>query len=179
MNKIIVVAGLIFLIAGIALVFPSTDETHTTIQEIQKWDSIWPPTLNPPPQPNNSTFWGRYMQRGNWYELDLSSNSSVRVTISIMLQQSQTKTPIFDQVGTRFTQKVGIGFEGTYQVDIINEGTSPASIWGHATAMKEVTINSKIYPYLPWGILMAIAGLALTIFGVSRKSKKRVSKKKA
>lgn len=151
------------------------DEINTTVREVEKWDPIRSP-LNPPPEPYNSTFWGRLMHKGWWFELNLSSSNPVRVTVSPMTQEGPA-TPIFNQVGTIFTQKVKTGATDTYQIDIKNEGTSPADILGNVTAKEEITTYRTVYPYATPATLIAFAGATILVFGVLTKPKKLKSRK--
>lgn len=177
-RKIIVITGLILLIAGIVLaVSESTVESRTEENVIETWD-MWPHTLNPPSEPWNHTFWGRLMQQGWWFEFDVSASHPVRITVSVVQHLPDPwLVPIFDQVGTRFTQSVTTGGTGTYQVDIINEGPYTVDLEGSVTAKREETRNQRLYPYAALGTVIALIGVAVLSAGIYTKSTSSKRKK--
>ena len=174
MRRSVVVIGFVFLLVGIILAFYSTGESYSEEEIVTEWDDIWPSTLNPPPDPQNATFWGSYVQIGDWIEFDLSFSGSVRVTVSALQQADQKLTPIFDEVGTVFDQKVAVPGSGTYQVDIKNEGLSAVDIIpGSSVAVKtNVTSYGTSYPYSAIGVLTACGGAVVLILGLLSKSRK-------
>ena len=174
MRRNVVVIGFVFLLVGIILVSYSTVESYSEEEIVTKWDDIWPSTLNPPPDPQNATFWGSYVKLGDWIEFDLSFSDSVRVTVSGLQQADQKLTPIFDKVGTTFDQKVAVAGTGTYQVDIKNEGPSAVDINpGSSVAVKtNVTSYRTSYPYSALGVLTACGGAIVLILGLLSKSRK-------
>jgi hypothetical protein len=174
MRKKIVITGLILLIAGVGLAAFSTTESYIEENTVDKWENIWPSRLNPPSNPENSTFWGRFMRSGYWFEFNLSFSGPVRVTVSVLEQVAQIMTPVFNQSGTYFSQKVSIGGNGTYQVDIKNEGSVPADIapGSNVFAKENVTKQRTYYPYFTFGTLITLGGAAVLIYGALAKQRK-------
>lgn len=177
-KKQIVIAGMLLLIVGIPVALYSTTEdiTEENIREI--WD-IWPSTLTPPPNPQNRTFWGRLMRADWWFELNISSSHPIRVMVSV-LHGGETRymVPIFNEVGSSFTQEVQTDTLGTYQVDILNEGTIAVDISGNVTAKgPEITKSQTEYPYAIQGALIALAGMITLLYGTLKKPKLSKSRK--
>ncbi|TET21057.1 hypothetical protein E3J74_00685 [Candidatus Bathyarchaeota archaeon] len=170
-KKVIVIMGTILLIAGIALAAYSTVETRTEENVVETWN-IWPPTLNPPSESLNRTFWGRYMYGDMWFEFDVSSSHPLRLTVSI-LEYSPTPwmTTIFNEVGTSFTGNVTTVGGGTYQIDIINEGPNAVDLWGNVKVMQEETKDHQLYPYATPGTITALIGAAVLFAGIYIKPK--------
>lgn len=174
-------AGAVLLLAGITLVFASSIvESRIEDTVVQAWD-IWPSTLNPSPEPWNSTFWGRLMEEDWWFELDVSFSHPVRITVSaVQYGHDPYMATIFDVVGTRFTQQVSIDTTATYQVDIINEGPHTVDITGDIKAMREAPVDHTPYPYTVPGILISLVGIAVFLVGVftGRKSARKSRRSK-
>jgi len=171
MKKLIVIAGVALLVAGIALAAYSTVETRTEENIIETWN-IWPPTLNPPSESLNRTFWGRYMYAGSWFELDVSSSHPLRLTVSVLeYDLTPWMTTIYNDVGTSFTGNVTTVGGGTYQIDIINEGPNAVDLWGNVKAMEEETEDYQFYPYATPGTITALIGVAALFAGIYIKPK--------
>lgn len=169
------------MVVGIFLATFSAVESYSEEEVLTKWDDIWPSTLNAPPNPRNSTFWGSYVPRGAWVELDLSFSGSLRVTVSGVQQTGQTTTPIFDELGVFFDDKVAVSGGGTYQVDIKNEGSSSVDIDpGSSVAVKQnVGEYRASNPYLVPGTLTACVGVVVLVVGFVTKPGRARRKKSA
>lgn len=131
--------------------------------------------------PSNKTFWVLEMKEEDFFEFDISSSDAVKVEVGTpaydeLMLQIITKDPIFTHVGKRFIQEVEIPKNGTYQVEIANEGTVPVIISGFVYAKKLVVTRRTFYPYSSQGTLLILAGLASLIYGVVSKSKKKTHK---
>jgi len=111
--------------------------------------------------------------------MNLSFSGSLRVTVSALESESQTMTPIFDQSGTAFTQKVSILETGTYHIDIKNEGSTVVDILpGSTVAAKQTDAKEQVsYPYQALGVLAIFCGVAILLLGVFTKSKKARAKR--
>jgi hypothetical protein len=175
--------ALIFLIVGIVLAAFSIQESYTEENTLDKWDlNKEPSTLNPQ---NPGPLWALEMQEGSFFELNVSASNTVRMRIGTPTYNNSTgevvlTNPIFNQVGTGFTQKVAVGGSGTYQVEVKNEGATPVNILGNVFAKKIVTIYyPTVFPYSSLGTLVVLGGLASLIYGVLTKPKKRRSKKES
>jgi hypothetical protein len=182
-RKAFVIMALIFLIVGIVLAAFSIQESYTEENTLDQWDlNKEPSTLNPQ---DLGPSWTLEMPEGSFFELNVSASNTVRMRIGTptydeYVGEMVLMNPIFNQVGTRFTQKVAVGATDTYQVEIKNEGTTSVKISGNVFAKKIVTIyRPTVYPYSSLGILVVLGGLASLIYGILTKPKKRRSKKKA
>jgi hypothetical protein len=183
-RKTLVIMALAFFIVGIVLVAFSIQESYTEEKTLDKWDNIWSSTLNPHLADAPDPSWTLEIQEGSFFELNVSASDAVRVRIGTPYYDNDTGLEvsfdaIFDQVGTRFTQKVAVGAKGYCTVEIKNEGTTPVSIWGNVLAKKIVTIYQTTYPYTPLATPVVLVGLTPLIYGVLTKPKKRRSQSKA
>lgn len=158
---------------GVAIsVFP-TQESYSTLETVtvDEW-SLQQHTL--PPQ--DSTFYGKSMEPGELFKLDISSSDSVKVTVSFTQHQvlGPTKVPIFEQTGSSFNQEVPISFAGTYFVDIINENPFSVTLNGNVLVQQKQTKTKyrTIYPYSPPGLLILLGGISALILGIFRKPRK-------
>jgi hypothetical protein len=116
------------------------------------------------------------MKVENFFEFNLSASDAVRVKVGTpvydeLMLKIITKDPIFNQVGTRFVQEIKIPKNGTYQVEIVNEGTAPVIISGFVYAKK--LTRQTFYPYSSQGTILMLAGMASLIYGAFSKPKKR------
>lgn len=173
MKKLFVLLGLVLLVFGVVAVTYSTLERSTTEEAVWTWDSIYPSTLNPPSEPDNSTFAGTYLANGCWFELDLSFSGPVRVSIYAMEQGEAGMVSMFNEVGERFTQKVWASGGGTFNIEIRNEGSFAVDIatGSQVVAKRNVTTNLVLYPYRSIGVLVALVGLCLLLFGLVAKGR--------
>ena len=186
MRRVLVVLGLVLLVIGVAVAAYQVDETYADVTEVGSWGKdtpIWPSTLNGTASPGNRTFWGKGgMSRYSWFELNLAFSGSLRVIVSALSNPASpsggTMTPVFDENGTSFYQRVDVG-DGTWQVDIVNEGLAPVDILpgSFVVAKKSVAVPGVGYPYSLPGTLVALLGVVVLVVGVV--SKGRVKRKKA
>lgn len=169
--------ALIFLTVGIVLAAFSIQESYTEENTLNNWNGMGSSTINPDLGPS----WALGMPEGSFFELNVSASDAVRVRIGTPIHDEYTgevvlTNLIFNQVGTRFTQRVAVGKSGTYQVEVKNEGTTPVNIWGNVFAKKIVTMYyPTVFPYSSLGTLVVLGGLASLIYGVLTKPKKRRS----
>ena len=178
MGKAIVVVALILLLTGIVLAV-SIQESHTEESILDRWDPITPSKL----YPTNETGWGFMINAsdGTFLELDIVASDVVRVRIGIIApnvygEETWPKL-VFNDTGTRFTQRITIAETDANFLEINNEGTNIVNISGD---IKKIgNIRQTLYPYLGLGTLAAVFGLILLIYGVSAKPKKRRSKGKS
>ncbi len=173
MRKAIVAIGLLLLIAGfVALLFPAEEPYPETLQ-IDEWSvasRILAPFARTPA-------FGRLM-KPNWYfQLDISSNDTVQLIVSISSSVTQDKDPIRVLTGTNFNQQVVTPYTGTYWIDIENETPSPVSLDGNVIVNQVETMYHNVYPYALPGYLIVVAGAGILIFGIFKKPK-RLSKPK-
>ncbi len=114
----------------------------------------------------------------NWYfQLDISSNDTVQLIVSISSSVTQDKDPIRVLTGTNFNQQVVTPYTGTYWIDIENETPSPVSLDGNVIVNQVETMYHNVYPYALPGYLIVVAGAGILIFGIFKKPK-RLSKPK-
>jgi len=173
MGKAIVIVALILLLTGIVLAV-SIQESRTEEGILDRWDPIKPSKLSP----QNSTSWVFMIKTldGTFLELNVSASDVVRVrignyTIAEVTGEVLWETLVFDQIGTRFTQRVAIAGTGADFLEIKNEGANIVNISGN---IKKIgNIRQSFHPYLGLGTLAALFGLILLIYGVSAKPKKR------
>jgi hypothetical protein len=151
----------------------SAEEISYEEKTVGTWDSIASSSLTPPTEPHNSTFWSVLMQGGSWFEMDLFFSGSLRVTVYAMKSATQTLTPIFDQSGVAFNQKVSILEPGSYDIEIRNEGSTVVEILpGSTVAAKQIEAKKHAsYPYQALGVLAISFGLIILLLGVFIKSK--------
>lgn len=174
-RKTLLIAALALLVAGIVLAAFSIQESHSEEQTLGNWDSSGPSTIHPQdPGPR----WALEMPEGSFFELSVSASDTVRVKIGTPTYPEDTGEEvltnlIFDQVGTSFTQNVTIGENDTYQVEIHNEATTNVIVWGNISARSILTTYQTLYPHSSSGALVVLGGLALSIYGVLTKPKKR------
>ncbi len=173
MRKTIVAMGLLLLIAGfVALLFPAEEPYQETLQ-IDEWSvasRILAPFARTPA-------YGRLMKPDWYFQLDLSSNDTVQLIVSISSSVTLEKVPIFIRTGTNFNQQVVTPNTGTYWIDIENETPSPVSLDGNVIANQVETTYRNLYPYALPGYFIVVAGAGILIFGIFKKPK-RLSKPK-
>jgi hypothetical protein len=178
-RKAVVAIALAFLIAGTVLAASSIRESHTKENILDTWDLNGSSALDPQaPGPS----WALEMPDGSFFELNISASNTLRLRIGTLVHNEDSGEDLltnllFDQVGTRFIQEVGVGVNDTYQVEIKNEGTSVVSIWGNILAKKAVVTYQTVYPYVSLGTLVLLTGSASMIYGLFTKPKKRVLKR--
>lgn len=176
-RKTFLIMGLMLLIIGIVLAVFSIQESHAEENAVGRWDNIWPYALKPQSEPG--PIWAIEMpEGGGFFELNVSATDTVRVRIGSPGYDNVTEKDVllgivFDQVGTRFTQKVAVGGSGYYEVEIKNEGTASVGIWGDVVAKKAEVTHQTVYPYSSLGTLVMLGGLTSLIYGVLTKPKKR------
>jgi hypothetical protein len=171
--------ALIFLILGIVLVF-SIQESHSEENTLDKWDPLTPSTLNP----QNLTGWAYMVSTpdGTFLKLNVSASETVRLRIGFFTIDEVTgkkiwRNLIFNQTGTRFTQKVAITGTDADYLEIENEGTGLVNISGN---IKKIgNIYQTIYSYSSLGTLVMLVGLISLIYGILTKPNKRHPKRKA
>jgi hypothetical protein len=172
--------ALLLLILGIVLVF-LIQESYTEEGVVDEWTPIKPSTL----YPQNKTGWAFMVktEEGNFLELNVTASEGVRVRIGTITgydektKETFWKNPLlFNETGTRFTQRVTIaGTEANY-LEIKNEGAKIISISGNVKKIGNVPKTS--YPYRGLGTLAALLGVALLIYGVAAGKRKKRSKRR-
>ena len=165
--------GLILLIVGIAIfVFP-TQETYVEPPEvvtIGEW-TMQQRTL----APQNATFYGKMVEPGMWFRLNISSSDPVKVTISLVQHAPDpTKAPIFEETGISFEQAVLIYNTGMHYVDVVNENAFSVTLEGNVLVQKQQTNTNyrTIYPYFIPGSLIMLGGTTTLLFGIFKTSRK-------
>ena len=179
MRKAIVIVALILLLTGIVLAV-SIQESHTEESILDRWDPITPSKL----YPTNVTGWAFMLtskSNGTFLELNINASDVVRVIIGILIADVSGEPIwaklIFNDTGTRFTQRITIAETNANFLEIKNEGTKIVNISGD---IKKIgNIRQTLYPYLGLGTLATVFGLILLIYGVSAKPKKRRFKGKS
>lgn len=174
-RKRVVVIGLICLVMGIVLVVFSIEESHAEENTLGRWENIWLSTLNPHDQAGPS--WSVEMQKGSFFELNVSASGTLRTMIGNATYNNYTNEEvlvnvIFDQSGTHFDQKVVVGEDGFYTMEIKNEGTTPVNIWGNVLTKRIATSHETVHPYSSLGTPAILAGLTSLIYGGLTNSKK-------
>ncbi|HKZ93467.1 MAG TPA: hypothetical protein VJ249_02645 [Candidatus Bathyarchaeia archaeon] len=187
MRRLFVVAGLVLVIVGVALTLYSVREVYFEENVVEVWGSvvrpIWPSRLNASGSSGDRGFWGRFMSRSSWFKLNLSFSGVVRVSVSSVQRDaegSQTLVPVFSEVGAVFGQRVDVGGNGTYQVDLVNEGAVPVDVLpgSNVYAKENVAKNRVGSPYSVVGTLAALLGVVVMIFGLVAKSRKPMKVKR-
>jgi hypothetical protein len=182
-KKTFVIMAMLFFMVGIVLAAFSIQESYVEENILDRWDGIGSSTqgwINPE---DLGFSWTLEMQEGSFFELNVSASDTVGVRIGTPTYDGDTgeevlTNPMFDHVGTCFTQKVAVGESGIYRMEIKNEGTTPVSIWGNVFAKKIVVIYQSVFPYLSVGTSVILGGLASLIYGALTKSKEKHSKRK-
>ncbi len=175
MKKIIVCAGLIFLIAGLLIFLLPVQEVYTEI-DVSEWD-LHSRVLDPSGQDHDSTFYATLMKHEWWFQLNLSSSDPVELQVSILQHNPEEKVPIFNQTGSNFKQNVFAQNTGTYVIDIKNTNPSPVTLEGKVLA-KQLETNT-IHPYALPGFLIILVGAATLLFGIFKGTKKHSKPKRA
>lgn len=182
MRRVLVVVGLVLLIVGVGLAVYQYSERFVVEKTVGSWGvatPIWPSTLNGTGSPGNRTFWGQGgMSRYSWFEFSLSFSGPVRVSVAALSNPNSpsggTMTPVFDDVGTVFNNKVNAG-AGTWQVEIVNEGLTPVDIvpGSFVVAKEDLADIRVVYPYPLVGTFVGLAGVVVLVVGVVSKSRSR------
>lgn len=175
MRKAIVIVALIVLLTGIVLAV-SNQESHTEEGILDRWDPITPSKL----YPTNVTGWSfmGLTSDGTSLELNITANDTVRVMIGTFDPDYQTfEKLVFNDTGTRFTQRVAIAETDADFLEIINERNDNVNISGDVKKIGNIRKTS--YPYLGLGTSAAVFGLILLIYGGSAKPKKKRFKGKS
>ncbi|MGB9853300.1 MAG: hypothetical protein ACPLRY_00615 [Candidatus Bathyarchaeales archaeon] len=178
-KKVIVMLASVLIIGGVFLAF-SIQEAHTEEGVIDEWDPIKPSILHP----QNITGWAFMVKipNGTFLQLNISASDVVRVRIGTLTTNATGGTVfkdlLFDNLGTRFTQRVSIaGIGSNSYLEIKNEGGRPVNISGNIKKIGDIQKTSN--PYLGLGTLTAFLGLVLLIYGILAKPKKRRPKRKS
>lgn len=168
MRKAIVIVALILLLTGIVLAV-SIQESHAEESILDRWDPITPSKL----YPTNVTGWAFMLTSsdGTSLELNIVASDVVRVIVGILTPVETWEKLVFNDTGTRFTQRITIAETDANFLEIKNEGTNIVNISGDIKKIGNIRQTS--YPYLGLGTLAAVFGLILLIYGVSAKPKKR------
>ena len=167
--------GMILLTVGVVLATFSIQEFYTEENTFNKWDDIGSSIAY---LPDSGPSWALDMQKGNFFELNVSASDTVSVRIGNLtydedMEHEVLTDLVFDQIGTGFTQKVAISANDTYGIKIKNAGTSPVRIWGNVLAKENLTIHKMAYPYSSLGTLVGLVGLTSLTYGAFTKPKKR------
>ena len=171
MRKIIVGIGLFLCVVGLAfLVFQAQEEYAETV-DVYEWNLQSEP-LAPSGENRDSTFYGRYMDYGMWFQLNVSSSNSIELQVSRMQHDPDLKIAIFDQIGIHFDQKISGLYPGTYVIDIKNESPSWVTLDGSVLVRRLETNHRNVYPYTIPGFLIMLGGTGVLVFGIFRKPKK-------
>lgn len=167
--------GLALLILGIVLVVFSVQESDAEELMIDEWGNLGDSTIRPEdPGPH----WAIGMQKGDFFELNMSASGivSVRIGIPTIIEETEQEALeniIFDQTKTQFAQRVEINESGTYQVEVSNGGTTAIVVLGNVLAGRILVIYQTFYPYSSPGTLAAIAGLSSLVYGIFSKTRRR------
>jgi len=175
LRKRIVVLGALLLVIGLTLLALTTQEAFTEKREVEL-DTWAPPDRVFPPQ--DSTFYARLMQPGMWFQLDVSATDSTRLTISLV-QSQEIKTPVFDQEGTSFDQKVTTGKTGTYWIDIVNVSPSSITLEGKILAKRLEAAPSTSSPYTLVGAPLMIIGAIVLVYGIIKEKPRTLRSKRS
>lgn len=181
------VLGAVLIVVGVLLTQVVVTTPVTSLKDIS--GAVWSPivSLDPDHPSLLSPASGLYDHAGPWgfgpmpfdsvFALTISTSGPVRVTISSVASDYSLDT-IFDHVGHSFSESVHVG-GGTYQIDILNQGSIPVEILSGSKVVgqQRVTTYERVFPFISWGVLVVIAGIALVGFGFLSKSRKRLSKK--
>lgn len=176
MRKAIVIVALILLLTGIVLAV-SNQESRTEEGILARWDPITPSKL----YPTNVTGWSfmGLTSDGTFLELNINASDVVRVMIGTLAptEEETWERLLFNDTGTRFTQRITIAETDANFLEIKNEGTNIVNISGDIKKIGNIRKTS--YPYLGLGTLAAVFGLILLIYGGSAKPKKKRFKGKS
>jgi len=161
LRKRIVILGAIVLVVGLALSALTTQEAFSAKREVEV-DSWTPPDRVFPPE--DSTFYARLMKPGMWFQLDVSSTDSIRLTVSLV--KSEEKSPIFTNVGTSFDQPITTGLTGTYWIDIVNVSPSSITLEGEIITKQLESAPVTSSPLILVGAPLMIIGTIVLVYGV-------------
>lgn len=155
------------LIAGIVLVAFSIQKSNTEEHTLGNWDNITSSVLLPQ---NPGPSWTLGLSIGDFFKFNVSATGSVRVRIGTpgydnVTQQSVLLNPIFDEVGTQFTQKVVVSKDSIYEVEIKNEGATAVVVDGDVSATENVVTYQTIHPYSWLGTPVVLGGSIPLIYG--------------
>jgi hypothetical protein len=157
----------------------SIQKSNTEENALGNWDNIGTSALLPQ---NPGASWTLEVPTGGFFKFNVSATGSVRVRIGTpsydnVTEQSVLLNPIFDQVGTRFTQKVVVGEDNTYEVQIKNEGATAVAVEGDVSATEIITMYQTIYPYSSLGTPVVLVGSISLIYGGFTSPNKRLYRK--
>lgn len=173
---------MLLLVGGVVLAF--IQESRIEEEIIDKW-TVTPSTLNPQSQRDRVTGWAFMAGKegGDFLELNVTASGDVRVRIGTVIGFNETtyetfyETPLlFNETGTRFTQRVRIYGTNANHLEIKNEGTQTINISGNIKKIGNV--SKTFYPYSGLGTLAALLGAALLIYGTAAGRRKRHTKKR-
>lgn len=173
LRRRIVIVGLLLLFGGVIIASISVPEEESvyTAEDVREPLDVTK-ILNPPPNPSNVTFWGVYVQSGNFVKFDaLAANGTIRVEIYTIRQDTRNVAALFNQTGTSFTQIYPIYEGNTYYVQIRNQNPHAVAISGKIRIQKTVTTTKShnIYPYAIWGLGLMIPGFVVLVAGMISK----------
>jgi hypothetical protein len=171
--------AVILLTVGIVLTYSHPESLPEEVT-LDKWDPLTPSTLSP----QNETGWDytELTQGGTFLKLNVTASDNVTLMIGEPIYNNVTggeswTNLLFNQNGTRFTQEVAIAGTNASFLEIINNETTPVNISGNVTKLGN--INQTVYPYSLLGILVALVGFILLIYGiVTRPGPRRKHSKK-
>lgn len=186
MRKTFVATALIILAVGISISFLIQVQSDEEVVA-DEWNPITPSVLDP----QNATYLA-FIERAKVYsgekfpklnitalELNISASNPVRVRIGKIIFTELTQITgefdltnvIFDNSKTRFTERIQINGTDVDFLEIKNEGTKSVNISGSIKTIGE-TVRT-LCPYLNVGTSIVLTGLALLVYGLMAKPKKR------
>jgi hypothetical protein len=174
LRRRIVILGALVLIIGLALSALTTQEAFSAKKEVEV-DSWTPPDRVFPPE--DSTFYARLMQPGMWFQLDVRSTDSIRLTVSLVKSQG-IKDPIFTDVETSFDQPVTPGGTGTYWIDIINVSPSSITLEGRIITKQLEAAPITSSPLVLVGAPLMIIGAIVLVYGVLKEKPRTLRSRK-
>ncbi|MEM3617733.1 MAG: hypothetical protein QXK47_01520 [Candidatus Bathyarchaeia archaeon] len=148
--------------------------TISYVKELPKNDKIFDnETLS---EYNNAIF-ASEMEEGDFFEINISASNNVRVKVGNVgrdpFGNPITTDPIlFEDYGNNIIQRVNVTGKGTYQVEIINEGTGPVILSGFLYAKKSVKIIQVLHPYSSLGTLLLLLGVGVLFYGILAKPRR-------
>ena len=186
MKKIVVAVALIVFIAGFFVAF-STSVQYVEEVVVYDWNPITPQTL----EPTSSTGLAfisitktqdvvrKFPNLRNVTALELNIATSpkpVRVIIGKLINPDPIHYDniIFNSLSTTFSEKIPTKGTVADFLEIRNEGNEPVNVSGNVKVIGEIVQNR--HPYLSLGTMIVMVGLALIIYGIATKPKRRTKK---
>ncbi len=178
---------MILIVVGIVLALVVVTKPVTSLRDIS--GAVWTPIESQDPVNPSvlSSASGPYSQAGPWgygpmpvggqLALNVMASGPVRVIVA-SVSSDQTLEIVYDETKASHFEPVPAS-GGTYQVQITNEGTSSVEILGGSNvfAQQRITTYETGYPYVGWGGLVAVLGVALVVVGYVLKPKRKLSKR--